>query len=122
MSGLLLVLAVALGVAVLVPMATSFNPRLSDERVWPPPRPGRPHLGARGRAYPLAGERRRRGGAAGGHPKLRPGLPPLPCRRHRSGAGPGAPTGCATLVGTDYGAPVLHDAGTPEDPTDASCE
>ena len=32
-SGLLLVLAVALGVAVFVPIATNFNPRLSDERV-----------------------------------------------------------------------------------------
>ena len=38
-SGLLLVLAVALGVAVFVPMATGFNPRLSGERVWLLPDP-----------------------------------------------------------------------------------
>ena len=36
---ILLVLAVALGVAVFVPMATGFNPRLSDERVWLLPDP-----------------------------------------------------------------------------------
>ena len=29
----------------------------------------------------------------------------------------GSSTGCETLVGSDYGAPVLHNAGTPEDPS-----
>ena len=38
-SGILLVLAVALGVAVFVPMATGFTPRLYDERVWLLPDP-----------------------------------------------------------------------------------